>query len=58
MVKNSRMIRRRTFLLRLGAAVSAGTLAMASRTKPSRNQAQPIKENKRDFAVIGEAPLR
>lgn len=58
MVKTSRMTRRRTFLLSLGAVVSAGTLAMASRTKQLRNQAQPIKENERDFIVVGETPLR
>lgn len=58
MVKKSRMTRRRTFFLSLGAAVSLGTLAMASRTKQLRNQAQPIKEKERDFSVVGEASLR
>lgn len=58
MAKNRRLTRRRTFLLGLGAAVGAGTFAMASKARQLKNYAQPIRNDQRDFAVSGEAPLR
>lgn len=56
--KSRRMTGRRAFLLSLGAAVGTGALTMSSQSKQLNKQAQAIKVEKRDFPVIGEAPLR
>ncbi len=57
MARKRRLIRRRAFLLSLGASVSVGSCAMASRARHLNNQRQVIGDEERNFKVIGETPL-
>ena len=52
------MTGRRAFLLSLGASVGAGAFMFASKERHLNNQTQAIGDEHRDFAVLGEAPLR
>jgi endo-1,4-beta-xylanase len=57
-VKNRRLTRRRSFLLGLGASVATGACAITNRPKQLNDKVQGISDHKRDFTVVGDAPLR
>jgi hypothetical protein len=57
-VKNRRLTRRRSFLLGLGASVTTGAYAIMDRPRQLNNAAQILLDQKRGFAVRGDASLR
>jgi len=57
MARKRRLIRRRAFLLSLGASLSVASCAMTSRARQLNNRRQAIGDEERSFKVIGEAPL-
>jgi endo-1,4-beta-xylanase len=63
MAKNRIRIKRRSFLLGLGALAGVGAFAISSRARqvndqPQTTQAQITNVKNKNFAVTGEAPLR
>lgn len=58
MAKKRTLIRRRAFLLSLGASVGMGSCALVSRARQLNNQDQEIIDEERTFKVIGDASLR
>jgi endo-1,4-beta-xylanase len=56
LAKNRRLTGRRAFLLSLAAAASA--CAITNRPRQLNDKAQALSDENRDFAVIGEDPLR
>jgi endo-1,4-beta-xylanase len=56
LAKNRRLTGRRAFLLSLAAAASA--CAITNRPRQLNDKTQASSDEKRDFALIGEAPLR
>jgi endo-1,4-beta-xylanase len=57
-MKNRRLTGRRAFLLGLGASAATGACSTASKSRQLNNNAQAMSDAHRDFAVIGDAPLR
>lgn len=63
MAKNRIRIKRRSFLLSLGALASVGAFTLSSKARqvnnqPQTTQAQTINVKNKNFSVTGEAPLR
>ena len=58
MPKNRILIGRRPFLLGLGTVAGTGAFALAAEFRHLNNQIQALDDEKIDFTVIGEAPLR
>lgn len=56
MAKHRRPIGRRTFLS--GLAATATSCTIANRPQPSNDNVQVMRDDKRDFAVVGDTPLR
>ncbi len=57
-MKNRRLTGRRSFLLGLGASVATGACAVVDRPRQLNDTAQLLVDEKRDFAVRGDASLR
>jgi endo-1,4-beta-xylanase len=58
MVENRLFKKRRAFLLGLGASVGVGALALANKTREDNKHDQAIIDEKREFVVTDDAPLR
>jgi endo-1,4-beta-xylanase len=57
-VSNRTIAGRRAFLLGLGASAAVGACTVARRSEQLKDDVQPITDEKRDFTVIGDTPLR
>jgi endo-1,4-beta-xylanase len=56
--KNRRYTGRRAFLLGLGASAATGACAISNSSQQSNNKVQVTADEKRDFTVSGDTPLR
>ncbi len=57
-MKNRRLTGHRSFLLGLGASVATGPCATVDRPRQLNDAAQILVDQKRDFALRGDASLR